>query len=206
MSTGQPKEQSVSLVTIDKTWLDGWDKMNLTLFWEAYSTGTDHSTSIQHVSYNVSIIPKPVDHLPPNIHSGKPSKESLIIALPIVLGFVLLVVLGLLFGLRSQRRIGLGNIMGRRRGYGTNKSRRQRLGIKKGAIRLEEREIVDDPMPPRSEFRDRDEIRSAPRRNDQSWSIPPPQTQQNTHARDLSLGSLLTDGSARNSYRPDGRL
>jgi hypothetical protein len=70
-----------------------------------------------------------------------------------------IVLFGLCLGMRSHRKIGLKSIMGRGRGgYGNGKSRRERLGIKKGAIRLEDREII-----PESEvYRDDDEIRPAP--------------------------------------------
>lgn len=83
----------------------------------------------------------PSRHLPPSA-TTKVHKEGLMIGLPVGLGFVLLVVVGLYIGNRKQRTIGLGNIMGRRnRGYGTRKSKRERLGLKTGAIRLEEREV-----------------------------------------------------------------
>ncbi len=42
--------------------------------------------------------------------------------------------------MRRHRRINLGSVMGRKKGYGIGKSRRQRVG-KKGAIRLGEREV-----------------------------------------------------------------
>jgi hypothetical protein len=201
MSDPLPKERGLTLVTIDQTWLDGWDKLNLTLFWVSYAAGSaDSSSAPKQVAYNVTLVPKPVDHLPASIHQGKPSKESLIIALPIVFGFIALVLGVTCIGMRSHRRIGLGSIMGRgRHGYSANKSRRQRLGIKKGAIRLEDREVA-----PGSEYRD-DEIAPAPG----PWSTAPPRRHaelpgiQSGHARDLSLGSLVTDGSGRNSFRND---
>ncbi len=46
---------------------------------------------------------------------------------------------------RKHRRIGLGNVMGRRNGYGTGKSRSQRLGLSKkkaGAIQLRDQELT----------------------------------------------------------------
>jgi Psg1-like protein len=201
MSDPLPKERGLTLITIDQAWLDGWDKLNLTLFWVAYATGSDSNAAPKQLAYNITLIPKPVEHLPASIHSGKPSKESLLIALPIVFGFILLVLGVTCVGMRSHRKIGLGSIMGRgRRGYSSGKSRRQRLGIKKGAIRLEDREIT-----PGSEYRD-DEIAPAP----EPWSSTPPRHAegpftQSGHARDLSLGSLVTDDSARNSFRNDLR-
>jgi Ykl077w/Psg1 (Pma1 Stabilization in Golgi) len=210
MSDPMPKERGLTLVTIDPAWLDGWDQLNLTLFWVAYDAGSSSSSSNPyHLAYNVTIVPKPSEHLPANIHKGKPSTESLVIALPIVLGFILLLVVGLFIGMRAHRRIGLGSIMGRgRHGYGTNKSRRQRLGIKKGAIRLEDREAL---APPSGHYRDRsnDDITPIPRQEDATWSAPPGGVPRGIHPgqhqRDVSLGSLVTDGSARNSFRTDGR-
>jgi len=203
---GLPKERSLELVTIEKEWLDGWDQMNLTLFWVAYQAGTaTPSNSQKHDVYNVTILPKGIEHLPANIHPGTFDRKALTIALPVVLGFLVLVILGLYFGMRSHRKIGLGSIMGNgRKGYGTNKSRRQRLGQKKGAIRLEERELSPDHTNP---ILGESEIRHAP----QQWSAAPrlglgiQQSQHPTgmHERDLSLGSLITDSSARNSYRTD---
>lgn len=85
---------------------------------------------------------EPPHHYPPSAKNSI-NKEGLMIGLPVGLGFVLLVVVGLYIGMRKQRIIGLGNIMGHRnRGYGVGKSRRQRLGLgKKGAIRLDDREV-----------------------------------------------------------------
>ncbi|KAK0657370.1 hypothetical protein B0T16DRAFT_452841 [Cercophora newfieldiana] len=60
--------------------------------------------------------------------SPVPQGEALYIALPTVLGFVALMVVGTCIWNRKHRKIGLGNVMGRgRNGYGVGKSRRQRL-------------------------------------------------------------------------------
>ena len=74
-----------------------------------------------------------------------PKGQSLYIALPTVFGFVLLCVCGGYIINRKHRKIGLGNVMGRRNGYGVGKSRSQRLGLgkkKAGAIRLREQELT----------------------------------------------------------------
>lgn len=200
---GLPKERSLELVTIEKDWLDGYDMMNLTLFWMAYRAGSSSPTNAQrHDVYNVTILPKGVEHLPANIHRGTFDLKALTIALPVVIGFILLIILGLFCGMRSHRKIGLGSIMGNRKGYGTGQSRRQRLGLKKGAIRLDEREL--DSPDHTSPLSHNDEIKHAP----QQWPAAPQvslgiQKQAGYHERELSLGSLLTDGSARNSYRTD---
>jgi hypothetical protein len=118
----------------------------------------------------IMITNEPAQHYSPPPPTKAPNKEGLMIGLPVSLGFVFLVVIGLWFGMRKHRNIGLGNIMGRRnKGYGAGKSRRQRLGLgKKGAIRLEEREI------------EAARARGLP-----------------THTRGDSLGSLVSDDEIR---------
>ena len=83
---------------------------------------------------------EPPHHYPPP-PKNKLEKSGLYIGLPLGLAFVALVVVGLFVGMRKNRTIGIGNVMGRRgKGYGVGKSRRQRLGLGgKGAIRLEDR-------------------------------------------------------------------
>ena len=79
---------------------------------------------------------------PPNSIDG----QDLAIGLPVALAVVCLIVAALFFGFRKHRRIGLGNVMGSKRGYGVGKSRRQRMG-KRGPL-----ELGGDA--PASEFRD----------------------------------------------------
>lgn len=76
-----------------------------------------------------------------------PKGQSLYIALPIVFAFILLCVVGGFLYNRKNRKIGLGNVMGRRKGYGVGKSRSQRLGLgkkKEGGIQLREQELTAD--------------------------------------------------------------
>jgi len=89
-----------------------------------------------------------VQQEPPNYYRQQPSKtptgQSLYIALPTVFGFILLCVAGSFFINRKHRKIGLGNVMGRR-GYGIGKSRGQRIGIRKkkgGEIQLREQDLT----------------------------------------------------------------
>jgi hypothetical protein len=201
ISDAQPKERGETQVTIDPSFLQGWDQMNLTMFWTSYQQGSSTpNASPHHNAFNVTIKPASAEHLPANIAAPSFDKKSLAIALPCVLVFVILLVLGLFFGMRKHRSIGFGSIMGRG-GYGTNKSRRQRMGIEKGAIRLENREPTS-PSPPaiHKEYQTDHQFaanRPAPPAGIQKGpGILPPM-----HNRDLSLGSLIADESARNSYR-----
>ncbi|KAE8361910.1 hypothetical protein BDV27DRAFT_147446 [Aspergillus caelatus] len=56
------------------------------------------------------------------------NKTALFIGLPLSLSAIIIVVAGLFFGMRGNRRIGLGSVMGSRgKGYGFGKSKSQRL-------------------------------------------------------------------------------
>jgi hypothetical protein len=113
-----------------------------------------------------------LENEPPRHYAPPPKnkleKTGLYIGLPLGLAFVVIVVVGLYIGMRKNRIIGVGNVMGRRgKGYGTGKSRRQRLGLGgKGAIRLEDRGAP--------------QYSDAPR-----------------HTRGDSLGSLVSDDGSR---------
>ncbi|KAF2460456.1 hypothetical protein BDY21DRAFT_369466 [Lineolata rhizophorae] len=136
-----PKEYGYTAIEMKESYLQSFDRFNLTFLLRNYAADADADSSwfdgplvqLQH---------RPPRHYEPQTVNKNPDKLSLIIALPLVLGSLFIVVCGLYFGMRKQRKIGLGNIMGKRnKGYGIGKSRRQRLGLgKKGAIRLEERD------------------------------------------------------------------
>jgi hypothetical protein len=125
----------------------------------------------------------------------------LLIALPVSLGAVLLIVLGLFFGMRSHRRIGLGSVMGRgRKGYGTGKSRRERMGARgRGAIGLQDREKVSAVAAGQlaTPYHDEDQITPAP----DAWDWGPP---VRGHEREASLGSLV-DEDEPNAFRREDR-
>ncbi|KFA67163.1 hypothetical protein S40285_05248 [Stachybotrys chlorohalonatus IBT 40285] len=89
--------------------------------------------------------------LPPVRHSPGASRESLIIGLPIGFGALVLVIGGLFLYNRRTRRIGLGNVMGRKRnGYDSSRTRRMfRRAHKDGAIQL-----TDRASPPIPEYHD----------------------------------------------------
>jgi hypothetical protein len=118
--------------TIQRDWLKSQASNNISLFISTAS-GTTISGPVVMVTTSpityATLAPAPV-----------PSGPTLYIALPASLGFIALCVCGGYILNRKHRQIGLGNIMGRRAGYGIGKSRRQRLGLsrkkKAGAIAL----------------------------------------------------------------------
>ena len=145
----------------------GFDAFNVTLAALNFGGNNANNKAVSYDGPEIMMKNEPASHYPPSEKNKGPNKEGLMIGLPVGLGFVLLVVVGLFFGMRKHRTIGLGNIMGRRNGgYGVGKSKRQRLGLsgKEGAIRLDERKG----------------FRTAP-----------------THNRGESLGSLVSDDGIR---------
>ncbi|PVH81497.1 hypothetical protein DL98DRAFT_416501, partial [Cadophora sp. DSE1049] len=128
--------------TIQKDWLQDMKTNNITLFLNRISPPAGAQLSLEGPTVRVKVYEKPIYHQPP---SSAPKGQSLYIALPTVLGFILLCVIGGYFWNRKNRKIGLGNVMGRRSGYGTGKSRSQRMGLgKNGDIQLRDRELAGD--------------------------------------------------------------
>jgi hypothetical protein len=201
ISDKQPTYLGYTTVTIDAAWLEGWDSRNVTLIWVSYAPGAT-SNDPRHTSYNVTLAVPPVQHLPAPPPTPPPDKHSLLIALPLSLGAVLLVVVGLFFGMRSHRRIALASVMGRGRGgYGVGKSRRERVAARGGggAIGLQDREKAgavaaaagQAAMP----YHDEDQIAPAP----DSWDLGPAPRR---HERAPSLGSLV-DEDEPNAFRQE---
>ncbi|KAF2016968.1 hypothetical protein BU24DRAFT_460075 [Aaosphaeria arxii CBS 175.79] len=127
-----------------KSWKQGYDRFNLSL--QAINYDNNEGGKAETFQGPMFLLQdEPTRHYEPPPPT-KFNKEGLLIGLPVGLGCMILIIAGLLFGMRKHRQIGLGNIMGRRnRGYGARKSKRERLGLgKKGAIRLEEREAASD--------------------------------------------------------------
>jgi len=176
----------VTTITMDQVWLQGYSQYNLTFYALMFESADPASKSVPYDGPMITLTNKPPNHYTPPQHTKVPDKLGLMVGLPVSLGFCLLVVLGLWLGMRKHRTIGLGNVMGRRGGYGTRKSRRERLGLgKKGAIRLQEREVLAEPQY-------RDDMPPAPR-------IP-------AHRREESLGSLVSDDGIRpsgNAFRQE---
>jgi hypothetical protein len=128
--------------TIDKEMLRGKSWNNVTLFIVPLNPIANEPTSFQGPT--VQVTNRPADYYRQQ-PAKAPKGQSLYIALPTVFGFIILCVCGGYIINRKHRKIGLGNVMGRRNGYGVGKSRTQRLGLGKknsGAIRLREQELT----------------------------------------------------------------
>ncbi|KAF1809094.1 hypothetical protein P152DRAFT_452215 [Eremomyces bilateralis CBS 781.70] len=175
-------------VKIDSSWLQGSNANNLTFIALQYS-GSSKAFDGPHVG----ITTRPVEHLPPNITKTNPKNLALWVGLPVVLGFILIVLVGITLGFRKHRKIGLGNIMSRtRHGYGSRKNRNQRVALgKKGAIRLQDREVI----PPEQEFRDQPAVGG-------QWTGS--HANARNHTRDTSFGSLVSnEDDRRNVFRDE---
>ncbi|KAI9871018.1 MAG: hypothetical protein M1830_003526 [Pleopsidium flavum] len=175
-------------ITMNSDWLKGLSRNNLTLFIIQLDPTPDHRTSVLK-GPTISLINKPVTHYPPPPPTSMPNKLGLLVGLPISLGFVMFVLFGLFLGMRKHRKIGLGSVMGSRKGYGVGKSRRQRVG-KNGAIRLGERE-VGVRAPVETGFRDE------PTRG--------VELQQRQHAREENLDDLVSSPT-REHFGDDPRM
>jgi len=173
--------------TIEKDWLQGMSSNNITLWLNPLNPIDNEAHSLGGL--NIGIMNKPAEYY----HQGKtplPKGQSLYIALPSVFGFIVLCVCGGAIINRKHRKIGLGNVMGRRNGYGVGKSRSQRLGLRKnkaGAIQLRDQELTAG-----GQYRD------APQLEDRSTPI------GHVRADSDALGSLAgTPTEARTNYFRD---
>lgn len=182
-----PVQQSFVTVQMQSSWLQGYKSNNLTFEAISYTAKSSQGAATPLIGPTIVLT---TSHLPAPPPAQLPSKASLMIALPVALGCCAFIVLGLFFGMRKHRILGVGSVYGRRgRGYGERKSRRQRLGVQKAAIRLEEREVPPEPL-----YTDADEITPAPRPTEQTWQLP------TNHRREESLGSLADDNEP-NAFR-----
>jgi Ykl077w/Psg1 (Pma1 Stabilization in Golgi) len=122
--------------------MKGLSSNNITLYINPVAPIAGEPASFQGPTVEVT---NPVPDIYHPEKTPVPTGESLYIALPTVFGFVLICVCGGFIWNRKHRQIGLGNVMGRRKGYGVGKSRSQRLGLgkkKAGAIQLREQELT----------------------------------------------------------------
>jgi len=148
--------------TIENAWLKGLASNNITLYLQPIDQTAAFGSTGPILMVTTSPAPLPYQQPPTPIPKG----QDLYIALPTVFGFILLCVLGGFFLNRRHRKIGLGNIMGRRNGYGVGKSRSQRLGLrkKKDAIALRDQELTsggqyqDIPVKERESIARTDEV------------------------------------------------
>ncbi|RDL42490.1 Uncharacterized protein BP5553_02469 [Venustampulla echinocandica] len=130
--------------TIDKAWLKDQSSNNVTLFMTILNPHADQPATLPGPTLEITNKPKDYYRQP---KTQAPKGQSLYIALPTVFGFIVLCVCGGYIINRKRRTIGLGNVMGRRNGYGVGKSRSQRLGLGKknaGAIKLRDQELTAD--------------------------------------------------------------
>lgn len=132
-------------LTIDKAWLEGHSWNNVTLYLFPSNPAANEPQSFTGPTVMVTNRP-PTWYRQPK--TSAPKGETLYIALPCVFGAIIVMVCGTHLWNRKNRKIGLGNVMGRREGYGSRKSRVQRLGLDKRSkiedIRLREQELTAD--------------------------------------------------------------
>ncbi|KAF2730512.1 hypothetical protein EJ04DRAFT_392476, partial [Polyplosphaeria fusca] len=115
--------------TVGNEWTQSYDRFNLTLYALVFEADDPTKKATPWTGPTFEVTKEPPRHYAPPEPTKAPNKEGLYIGIPVSLGFVLIVVVGLWIGMRHRRTIGIGNIMGRRQGYGAGKSRRQRLGL-----------------------------------------------------------------------------
>ncbi|KAG0652032.1 hypothetical protein D0Z07_0908 [Hyphodiscus hymeniophilus] len=131
--------------TINKSLLQGHSWNNVTLFLLHANPSDDEPRSF--TGPNVMVTNRPTTYYR-QPKTPAPEGKTLYIALPTVLGAIFLLVCGTHLWNRHNRRIGLGNVMGRRKGYGHGKSKAQRMGLQKNdkasVIQLREQELTAD--------------------------------------------------------------
>ncbi|KAL0258783.1 hypothetical protein SLS55_006287 [Diplodia seriata] len=159
-----PVQSKLGATTVDvkQEWLRGSTAYNLTFFAQ-HSDAAAGTTASVYDGPTVQLKAKPSTHLQPQESTKSYNEMGLKIGLPVCLAFTALVVGGLAYCMRKQRRTGLGSVMGRKRGYASRKSRWQRLGrgrAGKEDVRSQEHELLgsgeykDDLPPHRKQSRD----------------------------------------------------
>jgi hypothetical protein len=174
-------------MTLDAAWLQGQSFNNLSLTLVSFDP-TVNKPATKWPGPIIGLMNQPVQHYQPSPHPEL-NKLGLEVGIPVGLGAFLLIIGGLWFGMRKTRRIELGNVMGRRKGYGVGKSRRQRLGkqadiqLREAALRPESPGFRDEPL--------------------QGAEVP---ERFAGHAREESLGSLVSSTAGDSFSRPQGNV
>jgi hypothetical protein len=190
-SDGTPREKGFVTIKMEDSWRMGTKNTTLEFALISYSPASKHTAT--PVDGPTIFLTKSTSHYPPPAKTKLPDNVSLYVGVPIGVGGLIFVLLGLYFGMRKHRHIGLKSIMGRKKGYGSGKSKRERLGLKKGAIRLGERGTTD----PALNYGDWDEIRPAPT-GQQDWPMP----QALRSGAEEPLGTLV-NGDNGNAFRKE---
>ena len=160
---------------MDKSWLQGSSRNNITFHLNALDDTKDVPL-ISKAGPTISLTNPPVVHYPPPVHTP-PNKLGMEVGIPIGIAFFLFILCGLFVGMRKHRHINVGSVMGRRKGYGVGKSRRQRLGLgNKTGIHLGDNDLNTDG---RNQY------------TDQPTQDVELQTRTPGHGREDSLGSLV---------------
>ncbi|KAB5578413.1 hypothetical protein GE09DRAFT_1089546 [Coniochaeta sp. 2T2.1] len=146
--------------TVDSSLLSGNPGgVNISLAIASLTPGASAMTPFQGPVVQVA---KPKGYVPEK--AKPPTGPALYIALPTVLGFVVVMLVGTCWWNKNHRKIEIGSVMGRKKGYGVGRSKRQRVfggqskrERKEQGIRLMERDVTGqegvggyrDDAPPR---------------------------------------------------------
>lgn len=104
-------------VEMQKEWLRGQSSNNLTFYIVDFDPTTDQKPTVVK-GPTVKLTTKPADHYDPPPPTPVPDRLGLFIGLPLGVALFVVIMGGLMFGMRKHRSIGLGNVMGRSgRGY-----------------------------------------------------------------------------------------
>lgn len=158
-----------------KNVLHGRDPANVTLILRTHYKDSDDEdaplASTEYIGPTVRVENKPPK---PYIIPTKPENQELYVALPIISIAVLVVVLGGFLYNRNLRRIGLGNVMSRKRhGYGLRRSRKKMFGRGSGTsmgARSEEMANMLDDFDGRQSEEGLPVLREEMERSEQEWN------------------------------------
>ena len=136
---------------VDEAWLDGGKQISAAVLLTANNIMEDKAANTTRGPI-INIVPVPPTPPLPAPPPTSINTLGLAVGLPVAFAAIVFIIAVLYFGMRKTRRIGLGSVMGRRKGYGVKKSRTQRMG-RKGPVGLSEQEIYssdpgfrDDPV------------------------------------------------------------